>query len=225
MAQMHHPLAHPTLADLRDALVAVPAAELAAVERAHALAEQAHNGQLRDEGAPFIEHPLRVALIIAGELHRTDTGLICAALLHDVVEDSSVREADVRRAFGHEVAHLVGLLTKEKVNDPQAKREATRRYLKRIASASPDALLLKLADRLDNLRSLDGIADFDKRNKYIRETYWLYMPFAERGGEFSRQRYLDLMAGYVRRDSALLGLRLEDYPELTGGVETRRDAS
>src|SRR5512143_2649693 len=155
MAQMHHPLAHPTFADLRDALAGVAPGDLALIERAYAMAELSHAGQVRDEGAPFIEHPLRVGLILATELHRTDTALICAALLHDVVEDSSVREADVRRAFGHEVAHLVGLLTKEKVHDPQAKREATRRYLKQIAAALPDALVLKLADRLDNLRSLD----------------------------------------------------------------------
>ncbi|MBI5877178.1 MAG: HD domain-containing protein [Chloroflexi bacterium] len=220
---MLHPIEHPGMADLRAALAAMSPAALSTVERAFGVAEQAHHGQLRDEGAPFIEHPLRVALIVARELGRSDADLLAAALLHDVVEDSSVREADVRLAFGHQVAHLVGLLTKEKVHDPQAKRAATRRYLKRIADASPEALLLKLCDRLDNLRSLDAIPDYDKRNKYVRETYWLYMPFAERGGEFFRRQYLDLMAATVRRDGELIDLRLADYPELTGGIETRRD--
>jgi len=225
MAPMQHPIEHPTWSDLAAALNSLPPAALAVVERAHAVAGQAHHGQQRDEGAPYIEHPLRVALIVAREMGRREPDLLAAALLHDVVEDSPLGEADVRAAFGHDVAQLVGLLTKEKAHDPTEKRELTRRYLKRIAAASPDALLLKLCDRLDNLRPLADIPDYDKRNKYIRETYWLYMPFAVRGGDFFRRQYLDLMAAYVARDGDQIGLRLADYPELTGGIETRRDIS
>ena len=218
-------ISHPRFQDLQSALAGLPPDGAQLVRCAYETAERAHDGQLRDEGTPFIEHPLRVALIVALELRRHEPELLCAALLHDVVEDSSVREADVRRAFGHTVAHYVGLLTKEKAHDPKEKREITRRYLKRIEAHSPEAMLLKLADRLDNLRSLEEMPDWDKRNKYIRETYWLYMPFAERAGAFFHRQYLELLAGFLRRDGERIGLKLEDYPEWTGGVETRRDLS
>jgi guanosine-3',5'-bis(diphosphate) 3'-pyrophosphohydrolase len=215
-------LRHPLLHDLLDALAACPAGARDRVVRAYKIAERAHHSQLRDEGSPYIEHPLRVALIVAEELGQCDADVVCAALLHDVVEDTSVTVAEIQEMCGDAVAHFVELLTKEKIDDPVQKRAATRDYLFRIASDSTEVLTLKLADRLDNLRSVGVIPDWDKRRKYLLETYWQYLPVAQRGGEFFYQKYKDLLAGYVRAHGSELQLRLDDFPELTGGFETRR---
>ena len=146
------------------------------MESAYRIAERAHRGQVRDEGSPYIEHPLRVALIVAAELERPEPDLICAALLHDVVENTPVTLAEVQESCGDTVAHFIELLTKEMVSEPDDKCLATRRYLHRIAEDSPEVLLLKLADRLDNLRSLDVLPDPEKRRKYL--------PIATRGGAY-----------------------------------------
>ena len=218
------PLGHPTLIVLRRAVRSQPASEQGRVERAYRIAERAHRGQARDEGSPYIEHPLRVALIVADELKRPEPDLICAALLHDVVEDTPVTLAEVQEACGDTVAHFVELLTKAKVADPDEKRLATRRYLHRIAADSPEMLLLKLADRLDNLRSVAVLPDPDKRRKYLLETYWQYLPIAKRGGIYFYQQYKSLLTGYMRAHAEELRLRVEDFPELTGGIETRRNS-
>ena len=221
---MDEELGHPTADDLRRALGGQPANDQGRVERAYRMAERAHRGQERDEGSPYIEHPLRVALIVAEELGRPEADLICAALLHDVVEDTPITLAEVQETCGDSVAHWVELLTKEKVEDPDEKRRATRRYLWRIAEDSPEVLLLKLADRLDNLRSVSVLPDPDKRRKYLLETYWQYLPIAQRGGAYFYEQYKALVAGYIRRHGDELHLRLEDFPELSGGRETRRQA-
>src|SRR5438067_10491661 len=102
---------HPTAAELRRALRGQSASDQMRVERAYRMAERAHRGQVRDEGSPFIEHPLRVALIVAEELGRPAADLVCAALLHDVVEDTPVTLAEVQESCGDTVAHWVELLT------------------------------------------------------------------------------------------------------------------
>ncbi|MEP7199182.1 MAG: HD domain-containing protein [Chloroflexota bacterium] len=219
---MHDPLSHPTVADLLGALPRNATSDVARVHRAYQIAERAHHDQRRDEGSPYIEHPLRVALIVASELQRAEADLICAALLHDVVEDSPVTLAEIQETCGDTVAHFVELLTKEKLDDPDAKRLATRAYLQRIAVDSEEVLLLKLADRLDNLRSVAVIPDWEKRRKYLLETYWQYLPMAQRGGEFFYEQYKQLLADYMREHCTELRLNVGDFPELLGGVETRR---
>jgi (p)ppGpp synthase/HD superfamily hydrolase len=221
---MHDALGHPTAADLRKIVVSQSASERARVERAYRIAERAHRGQIRDEGSPYIEHPLRVALIVGDELQRHEPDLICAALLHDVVEDTPVTLAEVQETCGDTVAHFVELLTKERVAEPDDKRSATHRYLQRIAEDSPEVLLLKLADRLDNLRSVAVLPDPEKRRKYLLETYWQYLPIAKRGGKYFYEQYKALVAGYMRAHADELRLRIEDFPELTGGHETRRNS-
>jgi GTP pyrophosphokinase len=221
---MHDPLSHPTAADLRESVASQTASDQARIERAYRIAARAHRGQVRDEGSPYIEHLLRVALIVADELQRPEPDLICAALLHDVIEDTRVTLAEVQETCGDTVAHFVELLTKEKVADPDDKRVATRRYLQRIAADSPEVLLLKLADRLDNLRSVAVLPDSDKRRKYLLETYWQYLPIAQRGGKYFYEQYKSLVAGYMRTHADELLLRVEDFPELIGGHETRRNS-
>ena len=217
------PLDHPTLDDLLSVLRDASSSDVYHIQRAYDIAERAHHGQQRDEGTPFIAHPLRVACIVAQELRHREPDLICGALLHDVVEDSAITLAEIAEACGDTVAYYVELLTKEKAPSDADKRPINRRYIRRIADTSREALLIKLADRLDNLRSLQWLDDWDKRKKYLLETYWLYLPPAQKTNHYIYTQYIQLVGDYMRRDHARLGLRIDDYPELMGGVETRRN--
>lgn len=214
----------PTLAELFACLPHHPPTALAKIKCAYRLAERAHQNQHRDEGAPYIEHPVRVALIVAAELERREGDLICAALLHDVVEDSPITLAEIQETCGDTVAHFVELLTKAKDIAPEHKRQANREYLRRIAADSDEVVLLKLADRLDNLRSVALIPDWDKRRKYLLETYWQYLPFAQRGSDYIYDQYTSLLAAYMRQHGEQLQLDLDDFPELIGQPETRRNS-
>jgi guanosine-3',5'-bis(diphosphate) 3'-pyrophosphohydrolase len=154
---------------------------LAFVRQAYELAADVHATQMRDEGTPYILHPLRVAMSLVDELDVTSPTLIAAALLHDVIEDSpeyyargSVTRDDIASAFGEEVAEVVLLLSKfEDVTLPD--------YLAAIeAAARTGAPLVKLADRLDNLRFLTHSPKTRKIHNYIRTTEIFYLPMARR---------------------------------------------
>ncbi|HKP12373.1 MAG TPA: HD domain-containing protein [Blastocatellia bacterium] len=161
------------------------AAALAFVRRAYELAEAVHATQMRDEGTPYILHPLRVAMALVEELDITSPTLISSALLHDVIEDSPdyyargpVTRADIAAEFGEEVAEIVWLLSKfEDVTLPA--------YLAAIEAAAPTgAPLVKLADRLDNLRSLTRSPKVDKIRRYIRTTEIFFLPMARRTNRY-----------------------------------------
>ena len=148
--------------------------QIAAVRLAYQTAERAHAGQLRDEGTPYIVHPLRVAVSLADELDVYSPTLVCSALLHDVIEDSPTTREDIAAHFGEDVARVVWLLTKfEDVSLAD--------YLAAIeAAGETGAPLVKLCDRLDNLRFLGHSSTVDKRERYIRTTEAYYLPMAER---------------------------------------------
>src|SRR5438309_5581023 len=121
---------------------------IARIRRAYEVAQLAHTGQTRDEGSPYIVHPVRVALSLVDELTLFSPALICSALLHDVIEDSDVTRDDIARMFGEEITEIVWLLTK-------LEEVSLRDYLARIeAAAHTGATIVKLCDRLDNLRSV-----------------------------------------------------------------------
>jgi guanosine-3',5'-bis(diphosphate) 3'-pyrophosphohydrolase len=158
---------------------------LALIRRAYELAEAVHATQMRDEGTPYILHPLRVAISLVEELRITSPTLICSALLHDVIEDSPdyyargpVTRADIAADFGEAVAEIVWLLSKfEDVTLPA--------YLAAIEAAAPTgAPLVKLADRLDNLRSLTRSPKVDKIRRYIRTTEIFFLPMARRTNRY-----------------------------------------
>ena len=159
----------------------------ARVAKAVALTREVHSGSIRDEGTPYIRHPLRVALILHEELGVQDLDLICAAVLHDVLEDSDHVDKDaLHRAFGDRVATLVFCLTDEfqHVDLPRAERKS--RYLQRVAQEDDLCLFIKLCDRLDNLRSLSLSPHLEKRRAMIQETEQYLMPvFQRRQGPFS----------------------------------------
>jgi len=144
------------------------------------LARRAHAGALRDDGTPYLCHPLRSALILVDEAGVRDPKLVCAAVLHDVLEDGpGISRADVAAACGEEVARIVHCLTNELRDTALPRDERKRRYLQRVAAAGDDCLLVKLCDRLDNLRSFANLDDQDRSDRVRRETKRYLLPALE----------------------------------------------
>ena len=157
-----------------------PKADLALIERAYKTAEGYHQGTLRKSGDAYITHPLAVTHILA-ELGMNETTL-CAALLHDTVEDTEYTLAELKRDFGDEVALLVDGCTKvEKVRYGESAKSETIR--KMIVAMSQDirVLVIKLADRLHNMRTLHYLRP-DKQSRIATETLEIYAPLAHRLG-------------------------------------------
>ncbi|MBY0339493.1 MAG: bifunctional (p)ppGpp synthetase/guanosine-3',5'-bis(diphosphate) 3'-pyrophosphohydrolase [Acetobacteraceae bacterium] len=150
---------------------------------AAAFAARAHRAQIRKNGEPYILHPIAVAEILAG--YRLDTATLCTALLHDVVEDTEVGLAEIERRFGAEVARLVDGVTKLSRIEVQSERTKQAENLRKLLlamSADLRVLLVKLADRLHNMRTLAFVPKPEKRQKTARETLEIYGPLAERIG-------------------------------------------
>ena len=168
------------------------------ITRAFSIALQVHSGQLKrgNKVEPYINHPLRVALILTEELHEYDIDLICAAILHDTLsinvepgnsENSAGRKRDslevrLKDGFGERVYGIVNTLAK-----PLAKSEDKERvlgqYFRNIAVGSEDVRYIKLADRLDNIRSLKNATQKDKALRYKEETQKYVVPIAEKTDE------------------------------------------
>ncbi|MET0730242.1 MAG: bifunctional (p)ppGpp synthetase/guanosine-3',5'-bis(diphosphate) 3'-pyrophosphohydrolase, partial [Solirubrobacterales bacterium] len=152
------------------------------IERAFAFACESHAGQERKSGEDFITHPLGVARICAGL--RLDTATLCAALLHDTVEDTSASLEQVRERFGDEIAQLVDGVTKltEITFQSRDERQAEN-YRKMMVAMATDVrvILIKLADRLHNMRTLNAL-DKKKQQEKARETLEIFAPLAHRLG-------------------------------------------
>ncbi|MFC5563385.1 RelA/SpoT family protein [Methylobacterium aerolatum] len=159
-----------------------PAANEDLLNRAYVYAMQAHGTQKRASGDPFFAHPLEVAAILT-DLHLDDATII-AAVLHDTVEDTEATLDEIRRLFGDEIGALVDGLTKLKrldlVSKQAAQGENFRKLLLAVA-ADVRVLLVKLADRLHNMRTLEHMRD-DKRRRIAQETLDIYAPLAARMG-------------------------------------------
>jgi GTP diphosphokinase / guanosine-3',5'-bis(diphosphate) 3'-diphosphatase len=159
-----------------------PAADEALLNRAYVYAMQAHGTQKRASGDPFFAHPLEVAAILT-DLHLDDATIV-AAVLHDTVEDTEATLEEIRRLFGPEIGALVDGLTKLKrldlVSKQAAQGENFRKLLLAVA-ADVRVLLVKLADRLHNMRTLQHMRD-DKRRRIAQETLDIYAPLAGRMG-------------------------------------------
>ncbi len=152
-----------TLPDLAPALSAVlekhaDRLDLDLIDRALRFSASAHRGQKRMSGEDFVSHSIAVALILAEQL--LDTATIAAALLHDVVEDSDVRTEDIAREFGGEIAGIVDGLTKiSNLTFRSSTEEQVENYRKLLLSIAKDArvIIIKLADRLHNMRTLEHL--------------------------------------------------------------------
>src|SRR4051794_20375765 len=158
-----------------------PKADLVLLQRAYDVAEAAHANQKRKSGDPYITHPLAVATILAGL--GMDTTTLVAALLHDTVEDTGATLESITTDFGPEVAHLVDGVTKidkVKFGDAGAQAETIRKMIVAMAR-DPRVLVIKLADRLHNMRTLRFLPP-EKPEKKARETLEILAPLAHRLG-------------------------------------------
>lgn len=162
------------------------------IEKAFQLAKQAHADAKRLSGEPYIMHPLAVARIVCGEMGLGSTS-ICSALLHDVVEDADFTVEDIKNMFGPKIAQIVDGLTKISGGKfgPQASAQAEN-FKKLLLTMSDDirVILIKIADRLHNMRTLGSMRP-DKQYKIAGETLYLYAPLAHRLGLFSIKTELE----------------------------------
>jgi guanosine-3',5'-bis(diphosphate) 3'-pyrophosphohydrolase len=198
----------------------LPAERLPLIESAYAFAAESHAGQLRDSGDPYIQHPLHAALTIASL--QLDADSIAAALLHDVQEDCGVKPAELSRRFGPEVARLVEGATKLSMLEartppgqtaiPTLQAENLRKMF--IAMAEDvRVIIVKLADRLHNMRTLDH-KPLDKRRRTAQETMEIYAPLASRLGIWQLKWELE--------DLSFRHLEPERYHEIASLVASKR---
>lgn len=154
------------------------------------IAAAAHGGQLRDEGTPFVDHPLAVAVILWSELGCRDADVLCAALTHDVLEDSDVPEQLLRDLLGDRATAMVVDVTKVAVPEEQ-KAERDARYLASLRLLPHESRLLKLADRIHNLRCVPAGGDRAKAARYLdvsrREFYPLALATDARAADLIEQ--------------------------------------
>jgi guanosine-3',5'-bis(diphosphate) 3'-pyrophosphohydrolase len=189
-----------------------PNAEEGLLNRAYVYSMKAHGAQLRDSGDPYFSHPIEVAGILA--LMKLDTASIVTGLLHDTVEDTVATLDDIERHFGHEIGRLVDGVTKLsriELQSDQTKQAENFRKLVLAMSEDIRVLLIKLADRLHNMRTLKFIKSDERRRRIARETMDIYAPLAERLG---MQRMKDQL-----EDLAFAEL----YPDARESILARRD--
>ena len=164
--------------------------DIGRIRAAYELAREAHKEQRRKSGEPYIIHPIAVARIVAEEL-RLGANPIIAAFLHDVVEDTPYTIEDIEERFGADVAFLVNVITKKKKQHYDSSKQIDN-YKQMLDSIHYDirALLIKLSDRLHNMRTLDSMRP-DKQMKIAGETDYFYAPLAHRLGLYHIKRELE----------------------------------
>jgi len=191
-----------------------PDVDVSAVERAWNYAEQAHDGQIRESGEPYFDHPAAVAFILADM--DLDPNTIAAGLLHDVVEDTGKHYEELASVFGPEVAGLVDGVTKLSRMDFKTREEQQAESLRKMFVAMAKdirVILIKLADRLHNMRTLRE-CQLDKQKRVAGETVEIYAPLAHRLGMWRIKWELE--------DLALRYLEPSVYYELVEKVATKR---
>src|SRR3984893_17977130 len=191
-----------------------PQDDLSIVKKAYDYSLKHHEGQSRASGEPYLVHPLEVALVLA-EM-KMDAVSVAAGLLHDSVEDTSITIVDIRKEFGEQVAHIVEGVTKISQIDFSSQEEQQAENLRKMMLAMVDdirVVLIKLADRLHNMRTLEHLPP-DRQQKIARETLDIYGPIAHRLG-----------MGKIRGELEDLGFRYLDpigYQQVHDAVEARR---
>ena len=187
-------------------------AEAELLTKAYAFSMEAHGSQTRESGDPYFSHPLEVANIIAKM--KLDNATIITALLHDTVEDTLATLDQIEGEFGEEIARLVDGVTKLSLLElPSDKTRQAENFRKLLLAMSADirVLLVKLADRLHNMRTLEFVADTDKRQRIAHETMDIYAPLAERIGMQEMKDELEDLAfaqlNAEARDSVMARLR------------------
>jgi GTP diphosphokinase / guanosine-3',5'-bis(diphosphate) 3'-diphosphatase len=191
-----------------------PHDDLTIVKKAYDYSLKHHEGQTRASGEPYLVHPLEVALVLA-EM-KMDPVAVAAGLLHDSVEDTSVTIEDIRKEFGEQVAHIVEGVTKISKIDFATREEQQAENLRKMMLAMVDdirVVLIKLADRLHNMRTLEHLQP-ERQHKIAEETLEIYAPIAHRLG-----------MGKIRGELEDLGFRFLDpvgYEQVEKSVNARR---
>jgi GTP diphosphokinase / guanosine-3',5'-bis(diphosphate) 3'-diphosphatase len=191
-----------------------PNDDLAIIKKAYEFSQKYHSGQTRASGEPFLVHPLEVALVLA-EM-KMDPVAVAAGLLHDSVEDTVITTVDIRKEFGEQAAHIVEGVTKISQIDFATREEQQAENLRKMMLAMVDdirVVLIKLADRLHNMRTLEHLPE-DRRQKIAKETLEIYAPIAHRLG-----------MGKIRGELEDLGFRYlepETYQQVREAVDARR---
>ncbi len=180
-----------------------PSTDEDALNRAYVFSMRAHGNQKRASGDPYFSHPLEVAGILTG--YRLDSNSIITALLHDTIEDTTATSSEIEEQFGEEVAQLVDGVTKLTQIELQSDQsDQAENFRKLVLAMSEDirVLLVKLADRLHNMRTLHFIENQDKRRRIALETMEIYAPLAERIGMQELKNELeDLSFGELNPDA------------------------
>jgi len=220
MATLRQPIATkvPTATRFRELMRLLsanrPNDDLGIVEKAYEFSQKNHAGQLRASGQPYVMHPLEVSCVLA-EM-KMDPVAIAAGLLHDSVEDTSVTIVDIRKEFGEQVAHIVEGVTKIGRIDFSSREEQQAENLRKMMLAMVDdirVVLIKLADRLHNMRTLEHLPP-ERQQKIAKETLDIYAPIAHRLG-----------MGKIRGELEDLGFRYTDpiaYEQVREAVEAKR---
>src|ERR1700674_4721464 len=193
-----------------------PNDDLQIIQKAYEFSLKHHQGQVRASGEPFLVHPLAVAIVLADM--KLDSTAIAAGLLHDAIEDTPVTNEDIRREFGDQVVHIVEGVTKiEKINFASREERQAENVRKMVLAMVDDirVVLIKLADRLHNMRTLKHLPE-ERRQQVARETLDIYAPLAHRLG-----------MGKVRGELEDLSFRYVDplaYEQVRAAVKSRRKA-
>src|SRR5438874_10493794 len=193
-----------------------PHDDLEIIRKAYEFSLKHHAGQTRASGEPYLIHPLEVAIVLADM--KLDSTAIAAGLLHDAIEDTPVTDDDIRREFGDQVAHIVEGVTKIDKIEFASREERQAENVRKMVLAMVDdirVVLIKLADRLHNVRTLKHLAE-DRRQSIARETLEIYAPLAHRLG-----------MGKVRGELEDYSFRYVDpigYEQVRAAVESRRKA-
>ena len=172
-----------------------PDADEAMINRAYVFSVQKHGSQKRASGDPYFSHPIEVAGILTD--FNLDDQTIVTALLHDTIEDTLVTYEEIESAFGKDVARMVDGVTKLSKIEAMSENERAAENLRKFLLAMSDdirVLLVKLADRLHNMRTLHFIKNPDKRRRIAKETMDIYAPLAERIGMYDFMREMQLLS-------------------------------
>jgi RelA/SpoT family (p)ppGpp synthetase len=201
-----------------------PDADEGMINRAYVFSMKAHGTQTRASGDPYFSHPIEVAGILTDL--KLDDETIVTAILHDTIEDTIATPEEIERLFGSNIARLVDGVTKLSKIEAQSENERAAENLRKFLLALSDdirVLLVKLADRLHNMRTLHHIKNEEKRRRIARETMDIYAPLAERIGMYEMMNEMQTLAFQILEPDAYASImrRLKQLTEQGGDLVSR----
>jgi RelA/SpoT family (p)ppGpp synthetase len=201
-----------------------PDADEGLINRAYVFSMKAHGSQVRASGDPYFSHPIEVAGILTDL--KLDDQTIVTAILHDTIEDTLATVEEIEKLFGKDIARLVDGVTKLSKIEAQSENERAAENLRKFLLALSDdirVLLVKLADRLHNMRTLHHVPDADKRRRIARETMDIYAPLAERIGMYEIMTEMQTLAFKQLEPDAFASItrRLQQLHDQGGDIVSR----